>query len=55
MFTLIDFGFKTLAIFGIKVMAKHGDIIYWIKLENRSRNKRKAKSKSIIWQNSLRK
>ena len=41
--TLMDFESKTLAIFGIKVIAKLGSVTYWVKPEDRSKNKIKAK------------
>ena len=44
MIALTDLRSETLAMLGIKVMAKLGGMTYWVESENRSRGKRKARS-----------
>ena len=43
---LTNLGFKTVIIFGIKVMAKLDNIIHQVKLEDKSKSKKKARLKS---------
>ena len=44
---LINLRFEILMMLNIKVMVKLGDIIYQMKLKDRSRNKKKAKPEDI--------
>ena len=45
---LINYRSKILAILGIRVMVKLGNITYWIELEDRSKGKKKARFENFI-------
>ena len=45
--------FKILEIYNIKIIKKLGSLTHWTKSKNWSEGKKKARPKSMAWQNNL--